>query len=276
MLAQLCNLLPLAAATTGAGNGAHVGAAASRRPLYHFTPRFGWTNDPNGLNWARDALGEVVQHLYYQANPNSTGPPWSGSPANCPAWWGHATSSDLVHWTEVECTAIRGGSGAILPLPPKMAAAAGGVKAIAFDGEAGGLAFYTTRDAEQLRWDPPQGCTTTGPPNGTVTCDVAKMNAGRPTRDKVTGPAAKRLGAGFGDPTAAYLNETDGKLYGVFAASEQAQVNDTWRNPGRYAGERTSVGHRCSCVLLPLLTLPSAQRSCTARRRMRTTGSGSL
>lgn len=126
-------------------------------------------------------------------------------------------------------------TGAILPLPPKMAATAGGVKAIAFDGEAGGLAFYTTRDAAQLSWDPPQGCTTTGPPNGTVTCDAAKMNAGRPTRDKVTGPADKRLGAGFGDPTAAYLNETDGKLYGVFAASEQAQVNDTWRNPGRYA-----------------------------------------
>ena len=100
MLAQLCNLLPLAAAT--AGDGAHASAAASRRPLYHFTPRFGWTNDPNGLNWARDARGEVVQHLYYQANPNSTGSPWSGGPANCPAWWGHATSSDLVHWTEVE------------------------------------------------------------------------------------------------------------------------------------------------------------------------------
>ena len=75
------------------------------------------------------------------------------------------------------------------------------------------------------------------------------MDAGRPTRDKVTGPAATRLGAGFGDPTAAYLNETDGKLYGVFAASEQAQVNDTWRNPGRYAGERTSAGHRCMYVV---------------------------
>ena len=44
------------------------------------------TNDPNGLNWAKNAEGKIVQHLYYQANPNSTGSPWSGGPANDPAW----------------------------------------------------------------------------------------------------------------------------------------------------------------------------------------------
>ena len=81
-----------------------------------------------------------MQHMYYQANPNSTEAPWSGSPANCPAWWGHAVSTfgqpgDLVEWTEVEASAIRGGSGAILPVPEKMHAAVGdGVKAIAFGG----------------------------------------------------------------------------------------------------------------------------------------------
>ena len=63
------------------------------RPKFHFTPRFGWTNDPNGLNFAPGSGGKLLQHLYYQANPNSTGSPWSGGPANCPAWWGHATST---------------------------------------------------------------------------------------------------------------------------------------------------------------------------------------
>jgi fructan beta-fructosidase len=55
------------------------------RPVYHFTPEKNWTNDPNGLIYLNG-----VYHLYNQQNPFEN--KWGHMS------WGHATSTDLVHW----------------------------------------------------------------------------------------------------------------------------------------------------------------------------------
>ena len=56
------------------------------RPQYHLLPPRGWMNDPNGpILWH----GKV--HLFYQVNPTG-GADWGEIS------WGHAVSTDMVHW----------------------------------------------------------------------------------------------------------------------------------------------------------------------------------
>lgn len=59
-----------------------------QRPQYHFLPPANWMNDPNGLiQW------KGQYHLFYQYNPYA--------PIHDRIHWGHAVSSDLVHWTDL-------------------------------------------------------------------------------------------------------------------------------------------------------------------------------
>ena len=57
------------------------------RPQIHFTPAKNWMNDPNGMVYV-----DGVYHLFYQYNPQ--GNSWGNMS------WGHATSTDMIHWTE--------------------------------------------------------------------------------------------------------------------------------------------------------------------------------
>lgn len=62
-----------------------AGTTDPYRPVYHFTAPKNWINDANGLVYTN---GEY--QLFYQYNPQSADPGHLS--------WGHASSSDLLHW----------------------------------------------------------------------------------------------------------------------------------------------------------------------------------
>jgi len=78
------------------------------RPQFHISQMRGWNNDPNGMCYYNGQY-----HFFWQSNPG--GRYWSNM------YWGHATSPDLVYWTE-QPHALRANGGNETNRHPAMAA----------------------------------------------------------------------------------------------------------------------------------------------------------
>lgn len=103
------------------------------RPEYHFTPAYGWMNDPNGMFYK-----DGTWHLFYQYNPY--GSMWGNM------HWGHASSTDLIHWNQ----------HSIAVEPDAWGAAFSGSCAIDHDNTAGFgkdavIGFYTSAGERQTQ-----------------------------------------------------------------------------------------------------------------------------
>jgi fructan beta-fructosidase len=80
------------------------------RPQYHFTPKQGWNNDPNGLYYL-----DGLYHMSFQNGALNRG--WGN------IYWGHAVSKDLLHWEESNewPRVLRSNGGAASQRHPSMA-----------------------------------------------------------------------------------------------------------------------------------------------------------
>jgi sucrose-6-phosphate hydrolase SacC (GH32 family) len=111
------------------------------RPEYHFLPPAGWMNDINGpIFW------KSKYHIFYQCNPDEAR--WKQT-----IQWGHASSTDLVHWVHHPVALAPTPDG-----PDRAGCFSGclvvnnGVPTIIYHGVPDGTCLATSQDDELIQW----------------------------------------------------------------------------------------------------------------------------
>ena len=102
--------------TTAAARDDPVPYSETYRPQFHFSPKSGWIGDPDGLIHHRGKY-----HLF---------------------WWGHAESTDLVHWEEKPYP-MKGGDGSFTYYTGSMIVDEFNTSGMGRDGKAPLIAVYT-------------------------------------------------------------------------------------------------------------------------------------
>lgn len=157
------------------------------RPLYHFSPSYGWMNDPNGMVY-KD--GEY--HLFYQWNPY--GSMWGNM------HWGHAISKDLVTWEHMPVAIAPDGLGTIFSgscVVDKDNTAGFGANAI--------LAFYTSAGERQSQ------------------SMAYSLDNGRTFKKYTRNPILTSTVRDFRDPKV-FWNDELGKWNLILAAGQEMQI----------------------------------------------------
>jgi fructan beta-fructosidase len=162
------------------------------RPHYHYAPAANWLSDPNGLVHYK---GEW--HLFYQYNPQ--GEDWGHMS------WGHAVSSDLATWQELE--------PALLDDAQEMIFSGSAVIDTANHagfGHAAMVAIYTGAAA--------------GPPPVQSQCLAASTDAGRTWSKYPDNPVLDRSMADFRDPNVFWHEPSERWIMVVVLSNEQRAV----------------------------------------------------
>ena len=106
------------------------------RPSMHFTPEYGWMNDPNGAVFYAGKY-----HLFYQHNPH--GLTWDHM------HWGHAVSDDLLSWEHLPIALFPDEMGDIFS--GSCLVDTENISGFSPDAKAPLLAFYTSHDMATKR-----------------------------------------------------------------------------------------------------------------------------
>lgn len=160
------------------------------RPAVHFSADIGWLNDPNGL-----VYHDGIYHLFYQINPIQ---PTFGS-----MHWGHATSTDLMHWVD----------GDIALHPDDMGTMFSGsgiidkknVSGLSPDGTTM-LLFYTTA-AEHTR---------TSKGKTFSQCLAYSTDGGKTVKKYEKNPIVRNYGWGNRDPKVVWVDELDCYVMAIY------------------------------------------------------------